>query len=179
MVMHGCESWTIKKAERWRTDAFEPWLEKTLESPLDSKEIKPVHPKGNQPRISIGRTDAEDEAPIFGHLMWRTDSLENTLMLGKTEGRRRRGWQRIRWLDGITDSMDISLSKLWEMVKDREAWYAAVQGVTKSWTRLNKFFLKKLLYWNIANLQCCVSFHYTAKSFSYTYIYILFHYGLF
>ena len=111
-------------------------LEKTLESPLDSKEIKPVNPKGNQPCIFIGRTDTEAKGPI----LWppdRANSLEKTLMLGKIEGRRRSGQQRMRWLDGIADSMDMSLSNLQERVKDREDWHAAAHGVTKSWTRLS------------------------------------------
>ena len=94
--------------------------------------IKPVNPKGNQPWIFTGRTDAEAELQYFGHLMLRADSLEKTLMLGKIEGRRRGGWQTVRWLDNITDSMDMNWSKLLEIVKDRGAWYAGVQGVTKS-----------------------------------------------
>ena len=140
VLMYRCESYTVKKTKCQRTDAFKVWCWRRLfESPLDSKEIKPVNPKENQPWIFIGRADAKMKLQYFGHLMQRASSLEKTLLLGKVEEKGRRGRQRMRWLNGIPESMDRSLSKLLEIVKDREDWRAAGHRVAKSQTQLSNW----------------------------------------
>ena len=151
IVMYGCESWTIKKTEWWRIDAFELWCwRRLLRVPWIARRSNPSTLKEISPECSLEGLMLKLKLQYFGHLMWRADSLEKTLMLGKIEGRRRRGRQRIRWLDGITDSLDMGLGRLRDLVMDRKAWHAAIHGVARSQTRLSNW---TELNWNLVTWQ--------------------------
>ena len=162
IVTYGCESWTIKKAECRRIDAFELGVGEDSWQSLGLQGDPSIHPKGDQSWVFIGRLMLKLKLQYFGHLMQRTDSLEKTLMLGKTEDGRRRGWQRMRWLDGITNTMEMSLGKLRELVMNREAWHASVHGAAKSWTLLSD---STELNWTWISRHPCQSFNKVSRDF--------------